>query len=374
MKLKKKEAPEWVKWLWCLLPAVIAVLLYVALPHLPWVAEWIFARGLFRVVAFPVEWLVSLIPFSLTEAAVVLGIPAILVVITLWIVRMCRRPEQRGRILRRGLRTVTLGLTLAMLVYMVMNGANFSRYSITRLMDLPEKEYTAEQLQEVAIDLAIKASAAREQVAEDEDGCMILSDGLYKTLRKADDGYRALKNEYPYLRAAVWQVKPVALSHLWSYTGYTGVYCPWLGESSVNVDITPAEIGHTATHEIAHTAGFAKEDECNFLGYLACVHSGDPDYLYSGYLLAMNYCNNALYDYDKDLYKEVITYCSDGVRRDLNKQRTYWKQFEGPTQDKSQELNDTFIKVNGVEEGVFSYGQVVRLLLRYYDQQGWLTR
>ncbi len=374
MKQKKKETPEWGKWLWCLLPAMIAVLLYVALPYLPWVAEYIFARGLFRLIAFPVEWLVSFLPFSLTETAVILGIPAIPVVIILWVTRMYRRPEQRDRILRRGLRTVALGLSLALLVFMVMDGANFSRYSITRLMDLPEKEYTARQLQEVAIDLAKHASTAREQVTEDEDGCMILSEGLYKTLRKADDGYRVLKEDYPFLRAAVWQVKPVTFSHLWSYTGYTGVYCPWLGESSVNVDITPAEIGHTAAHEIAHTAGFAKEDECNFLGYLACVRSGDPDYVYSGYLSAMTYCNNALYDYDEELYKEVMTYCSDGVRRDLSKQRKYWKQFEGPTQDKSQEFNDAFIKVNGVEEGVFSYGQVVRLLLRYYDQQGWLTQ
>lgn len=369
----KEEKPEWLRWLWCAIPAALAAAMYFGLPYLPFVAEWVFARGLFRLVAFPVEWLVSLIPFSLTEAVVVLAVPGIITVLTIWIVRLCRHPDRRRRIVVRGIRTVAWGVSLALLVYMVMCGANFSRYSLTQLMELPEKEYTAEQLQQVAMDLAVKASAAREQVQEDENGCMVLSQGLYKTLRQAEDGYRALQDEYPYLRPATWQVKPVLLSHLWSYTGYTGVYCPWLGESSINVDITPVEIGHTAAHEIAHTIGYAKEDECNFLGYLACINSENPDYVYSGYLSAMNYCNNALYAHDKDMYAQVIALCSPGVIRDLKNQRQYWKQFDGPTQETSQKVNDTFIKVNGVKEGIFSYNQMVRLMLRYYDQQGWLT-
>ena len=372
MKRNKKARPGWVWWLWCALPAVLAVALYLILPHTPWVAEWIFARGLFRVVAFPVEWLMSLIPLSVTEAVVVLGVPAIPVVLTVWILRMCRHREHLRRIFSRGVRTVALGLSLALLVFMVMDGANFSRYTVTQLMDLPEREYSLEELKAVCMDLAEKTSAAREAVAEDENGCMVLSEGLYASLRRADDGYRALQDTYPFLRSAVWQVKPVLLSHQWSYTGYTGVYCPWLGESSVNVDITPAEIGHTAAHEIAHTAGIAREDECNFLGWLACVHSGSPDYVYSGYLAALIYCNNALYKNSKDAYQDVIKTCSAGVIRDIRNQQKYWKQFEGPTQDASQQFNDTFIKVNGVEDGVISYNQMVRLMLRYYDQQGWL--
>ena len=359
-------------WLWCTLPALLAAAMYFILPHTPWVAEWVFVRGIFRVVAFPVEWLLSLLPFSVTEVVVVLGIPVALLVLTLWIVGICRHKERRRHIFICGVRTLALGLSLALLIFMVMDGAAFSRYTVTQLMDLPDREYSLEELKAVAMDLAEKASAARESVAEDENGCMVLSEGLYASLRRADDGYRVLQETYPYLRPAVWQVKPVLLSRLWSYTGYTGVYCPWLGESSVNVDITPAEIGHTAAHEIAHTIGFAKEDECNFLGWLACVHSGSADYVYSGYLTAMIYCNNALYKNSPEDYQDVIRTCSAGVIRDIRNQQQYWKQFEGPTQEVSQQFNDSFIKVNGVESGVISYSQMVRLMLRYYDQQGWL--
>jgi hypothetical protein len=63
------------------------------------------------------------------------------------------------------------------------------------------------------------------------------------------------------------------------------VYCPWLGESNVNTDIPHSEIPHTAAHEVAHTMGFAREDACNFIAYLGCITSNDPDYVYSVYLI-----------------------------------------------------------------------------------------
>ncbi|MBQ1988537.1 MAG: DUF3810 family protein, partial [Clostridia bacterium] len=58
--------------------------------------------------------------------------------------------------------------------------------------------------------------------------------------------------------------------------------------------------------------------------------------------------------------------------RDLKNITEYWKQFEGEVQESSQKVNDTFIKVNGVESGVLSYDEMVGLCLRYYDSKGWL--
>ena len=83
-------------------------------------------------------------------------------------------------------------------------------------------------------------------------------------------------------------------------------YCPWLSEVSINTDTPVSEWGHTAAHEIAHTMGFAREDACNFVAYLACVSSDNPDFVYSGYLAAFTYCANALYDYDKDAFRTVF--------------------------------------------------------------------
>lgn len=360
---------RWRSLLWCLIPTAAAAGMYWILPHFPRFTEYAVTRGLFRAVSYPVEWLLSLFPFSLTECLVVLGIPAGLGLLIGWVVRLIRRPGRRER-LGRGCRVLAWGLSLAWLVFMVMDGANFSRLPLATLMELPNRQYTAQELYTLTADLVQQATDARAQLTEDENGCMVLSQPLSRALRQGEAGYAVLRQTYPYLVTGTRRVKAVTLSHLWSYTGYTGVYCPWLGEASVNVDVPDCELMHTVTHELAHTMGFAKENECNFLGYLACSASGQPEQVYSGALSAYIYCSNALYKADKTLWKQAYARLSDGVRRDLQQRRDYWKQFEGQVMESSQKVNDGFIKANGVESGVISYDEMVELLLRYYDQEG----
>lgn len=367
-----KRPFRWRSLLWCLIPTAVAAGMYWVLPHFPRFTEYAVTRGLFRVVSYPVEWLLSLLPFSLTEWVVVLGIPVGLGLLVWWIVGLIRRSGRRER-LGRGCRVLAWGLSLAWLVFMIMDGANFSRLPLADLMELPNRQYTVQELYTLTADLARQATEARAQLAEDENGCMVLSQPLSQALRQGDAGYAVLRRTYPYLVTGTWRVKAVALSHQWSYTGYTGVYCPWLGEASVNVDVPDCELMHTVAHELAHTMGFAKENECNFLGYLACVASGQPEQVYSGALSAYIYCSNALYKADKALWKQAYTRLSYGVQRDLQQRRDYWKQFEGQVMDSSQKVNDGFIKANGVESGVISYDEMVELLLRYYDREGWFA-
>lgn len=364
-----KQKPLWLKWVVCAVPAAVAAVMYFILPHFPRFTEYAVTRGFFRVIAFPVQWLISVIPFSVTEAVVILCVPVIITLIVIWIVRMIRRKTPL-RTFERGCRFAAWCLSLALLVFMVMDGANFSRIPMGELLELPDGTYTADNLYILTCDLAEKASSAREKLPEDEQGCATLSVKQSELLKLADDCYGKLREEYPFLKNAAWRVKPVMLSHWWSYTGTTGVYCPWLGEASVNTDVPDFELGHTAAHEIAHTMGFAKENECNFIAWLACAQSGQPDYEYSGHLQAFVYCANALYKADKALWRQAYSKCSDGVIRDLKHNSEYWKSFEGEVKETSQKINDSFIKANGVESGVLSYNQMVELMLRYYDKQG----
>lgn len=361
----KKQKPLWLKWIFCIIPAIIAAAMYFLLPYFPKFTEYVITRGLFRIVAFPAEWIMSVFPFSVTEIMVLLGIPALLTLLVIWIIRIVKS-NQKKQTIERGCRFVAWCLSLALLIFMVMDGGNFSRIPLGELLELPNKQYTKEELFELTCYLADSASNAREKLSEDENGCTVLSVERQELLLLADDCYKPLRKEYPFLKTATWRVKSVALSHLWSYTGYTGVYCPWLGEASINTDTPDSDFGHTAAHEVAHTMGFAKENECNFIAWLACAKSGLPDYEYSGHLQAFVYCSNALYKADKELCREAYTHCSEGVLRDLRQQSEYWKSFEGEIKESSQKFNDSFIKANGVESGVLSYNEMVELMLRYY--------
>jgi len=366
-----KSRPLWLKWVFCAIPAFLAILMYLLLPYFPRFTEYVIARGLFRMVAFPVEWVMSIIPFSMTELVVIFLLPAIITLVTIWIIRIVKSKE-RKKTIERGCRFTAWVVSLLMLVFMIMDGVNFYRLPLDKLLELPDKQYTAEDLYILTADLASKASAAREKLPVDENGCTVLSMDKGDFLELADDCYDNISEEYSFLITGTWRVKSVALSHWWSYTGTTGVYCPWLGEANVNTDVPDSGLGHTAAHEIAHTMGFAKENECNFLAWLACSTSGISDYEYSGYLAAYNYCANALYKADEELWRKACSNLSDGVLLDLIQRGEYWDSFEGEVMESSKAVNDTFIKVNRVESGVLSYNEMVGLMLKYYDKQGWL--
>ena len=368
MKIKKL----WIKWLLSMTPAVLAFLMYFLLPHFPKFTEYVISRGVFRIVAFPLEWIMSLLPFSFTETVVVLSIPILLTLLIIWIVKIIRKPNRKQSI-ERGCRFVCSCLSIALLLYMIMHGGNYYRLTVGELLKLPNRQYTKEELYILTSDLAQKASSAREKLPEDKNGCTVLSVSQSELLKLADDCYDSLKEDYPFFKTAVWRVKSVALSHWWSYTGTTGVYCPWTGESNVNTDVPPSELGHTAVHEIAHTIGIARENECNFLAWFACSESRQPDYVYSGHLQAYIYCSNALYKADRERWRKAFSNCSEGVVRDLKQSSAYWDGFEGVVMVSSQSFNDSFIKVNGVESGILSYNQMVELCLRYYQSQGYFN-
>lgn len=361
-----KRKPLWLKWIFCLIPLCIALLLYFLLPLLPNFTEYVMSRGVFRILGFPLQWILSLLPFSFAELIVVFALPILLTLFIVWITRIVKK-QSKLTVFEKGVRFVAWCVNVAFLVFMILHGANYYRLPVSELMSLPDREYTAEDLYTITCDLADKAAKARESLPEDENGCVKFSVSQSEILKLADNCYANIRNDYSFLKTGVWRVKPVALSPLWSYTATTGVYCPWTSEANVNTDVPDFSIPHTAAHETAHTMGIAKENECNFIAWLACSTSEIPDYEYSGHLTAYTYCIHALYNADKELYTQAKAHCSEGMFRDLKSENAYWDKFESKVMEVSQNLNDSFIKANRDENGVLSYNLMVELLLRYYD-------
>ena len=89
-------------------------------------------------------------------------------------------------------------MSCVLLGYMLLHGGNFYRQSAAQLLQLDTGAKSPEYLLEVTVDLAQKASAAREQLPQDEQGCTTLSSTLDDVLNQAGDGYQALGGRYPF--------------------------------------------------------------------------------------------------------------------------------------------------------------------------------
>lgn len=188
------------------IPALLAVLLLLVLPHCPEFTETVFARGIFRLIAVPLGGLIAVLPFSLTEILAVLALPAFILLLVILIRRLIRS-SNRGRMLLKASRAAGWILSVVFFVYMLLHGLNFYRLPVSDLMDLEPVTPSAAQLRDICIDLAEKASAEREALTEDEDGCVRLSQSVTETLRLADGGYRNLQGEYAFLFGGTWRAQ-----------------------------------------------------------------------------------------------------------------------------------------------------------------------
>lgn len=218
--------------------------------------------------------------------------------------------------------------------------------------------------------LAIDANELREMTnGEDEKGAFQLSLGMHELEEQAAEAMAKLSEDYPVLGGKYGAPKPVLLSSLMSHTEITGIFIPFTMEANVNVDIPDYSIPSTMLHELAHLRGFMREDEANFIAYLAGMKSENPEINYSSTMLALIISGNALYKENADLYFEIRDQYSDKVLIDIRENSRYWQQYEDTViSTVSNKINDTYLKVNDQSDGVKSYGRMVDLLLAKYRQ------
>jgi len=170
------------------------------------------------------------------------------------------------------------------------------------------------------------------------------------------------------------RTKPLISSGLFTYLGIGGFYFPFTGEANINTWAPPWQQPHTRAHEMSHQRFVASENEANFMGFLASVHSDDPLARYSGWLFAQRQVLRALIRLDVESGYDRLLMRYPGVQRDVNESRAFWTHYDGALSDMGSAVNDVYLKVNQVEGGTLSYGRSLRLIVRWARDCGALPR
>ncbi len=352
------------KRIWLLLLAPLGLLLtLMARVDNGWV-EGFHAQYVYPLFANSIGWLVSLLPFSVLELLILLGIAALLFYLVWSVVQICRnRAVWKNRLYRLGLNLLG-GLSVLYFGFVLFMGLNYYRDSITVHMELSVQSSSKEELYDLCEILIADCNFYREQLAEDERGVADLSD-FSELAEGARDAYSALEEELPILEAVDVRNKPLLTSEFFSMVLTTGIYIPF--ESGINVNIPETSLPSTMCHELSHFRGFMAEDEANFLSYLACKASDRAEFRYSGSLMAFEYAFDALYYEDVELARKIAQLCSEGVLRDIQAEDDYWEQYRDTViSDASGAIYEGYLQSNDQESGLKSYGEMIDLLLAYY--------
>lgn len=229
------------------------------------------------------------------------------------------------------------------------------------------------QLSQLCRLLAARAAAARRPLALEADGTINDNYADYNPFRLIDDAldaYQNLPEEYAYLKRDYPRVKLAVSSSVMSNIHITGIYPYIIPEAIVNAQTPIMSLPHTICHEMAHQRGFAREDEANYIAYLACIHSDNPLFVYSGYYTAFTYAMDQLYLYDQKSWREISTATASGIWLDSLEENNFWQQYQTVSSEFTGSVNDTYLTVMDVDDGVHSYGRMIDLILAEEKQKG----
>ena len=307
--------------------------------------------------------LCSRISISVAEVLILAAIMAAFFALTWWVRRLIAARFD-GMVVYRGVLTLLCAALTVWAGFRLLWTPFYSAEGFQERSGIAALGGTAEELRELTERFAGALSDCADEVVRDENGCFAVP--RREILAAAAGSYGVLYDEFPFLEMEDHAPKGFAASRALSRLNFTGFYFPFTGEANVNIDSPAAFLPATVCHEMAHQRGIASEQECNFLGILAAIRSENAAYRYSGYLEGYLYLANALYRTDEDAWRQIRGSLPESVVCDLQANNRYWAQFEGAVKQTAQTVYDSFLKANGDENGVRSYGMVVDLLLAYY--------
>lgn len=344
--------------------------------------------------------LMGLLPFSVGEWMLVAGALLLVLAVLLLMVRVILMVLKRGEKTAAFCRTyhhVTAWIALGVFVTLTLNcficyhGTDFAdRYFPEKTAEekaSPEGEaqadsmvkgtgYTLEELLSVRDFVVEKCNKLAGQMERDQWGNVIYSGDMEAA---AVACMQALGEEYPQLTGYYPKPKKIYFSGFLSQQYMQGYFFPFSMEANYNQIMNITNKPATMCHELAHLKGFLQEDEANLIGYLACIRSEDLLFQYSGYLSVLNYLDNDYFDavnQNREQYLSHVKISAQVLRDNQFLSQEAWETVEKraivstETVEKiSDEIVETTLVMNGVEDGMLSYCRVVGLLLDYYAGQ-----
>lgn len=351
--------------LWLLTPGILALAFTMLARANPDACEHVFSRGVYPWISSVWGYLPSLTSFSVAQWVVVIAVVSIACMLIYYIMRIITRRGERLRYLYRLITSAFSIISIAFFLYAMLCGLNYYRLTFAQNEGFDVRESTTQELVALCSELTVELNATRAEIGGDMQAHIDERGGFAGYAVRSVDEMKVLAEQYTTLERPVYsQPKPVTFfSWLMSYGDITGMYFAFTVESNINTLPPFYTIPATMGHELAHQCGYMREDEANFIAYLACKQSGDPLIRYSGYSLAYSYAISALARVDENAARQVAAELSDAVQADRVENAEFWAQYEGAFRTFAQQANDAYLKANDQSDGVRSYGRMVDLLL-----------
>lgn len=156
--------------------------------------------------------------------------------------------------------------------------------------------------------------------------------------------------------------KPTLLAWYFRSAGVDGLTAPAALETLLNPDLTAVERPFTLAHEWAHLSGIAPEADANFIAWLVTeTPAAQAPTRYSGWLFLVS---ETAAQVAGESRRAALAALADGPRRDLADIARRQQSRIDLVERVGWRVYDSYLKSQGVGEGVRSYSRVVELIVR----------
>lgn len=308
----------------------------------------------------------GIFPFSLAEFIVISSpITAVCIIVT-----AVRKASRSNRAFIRVIAGILSAVLLLYSMFVFTFGAGYRTPELDKKLGLDRTSVTAEELQDTMKHVVSQLNTLADEVMFVVGKGSVRPWSHDECVKLCLQSYENLAEDYPFIPGLSAPVKQITASPLMTYTHISGVYTFFTGEANLNTNYPYFVNVFTTAHEMAHQRGIARENEANFIAYLACITSDDPYMRYAGYLSMYDYLASPLYSASPSLYSAAVRDLDRRVRYDLQCYSDFFDKYRSnAAADVSNAVNNTYLVLQGTE-GAKSYGMVVDLAVAYHKNSG----
>lgn len=325
-------------------------------------------------IAQPLRYIytpLKLIPFAFSESLIIIAFLFLLflmILVFLSIISIILK-KQFTPPLGKVFKCIFYTFSIIAFLFSATFSSSYHRKDLNTLMHFEELEITEERLEYATLFARDRLSEISEYIPYQE-GQMTSSGMNFQDLSlEVEKAVNKACKRYPFLHKNGIPAKPLALSVPMTYTHISGIYTFFTGEPCVNTNYSQYSLPFTTAHEYAHQRGIGHEDAADFMAFIILLESDNIYLHYSAWAEVYTVLSNTLYEVNRIKALEITSTLPNTVLNDYRVSvKVFDKYSDSAVGDIAQSVNDTYLKANGVEEGVHSYAESVKLIVSYICQ------
>ncbi|MTG98412.1 MULTISPECIES: DUF3810 domain-containing protein [Myroides] len=344
---------------WVLLYIISKIVFYFFTQNTA-VVEKYYSEGFYLSYSKLLNKMTSAIPFSIGDLLYfVLGIYLLLKII--------KTIKANTSIRNKAYLFILLATKCYVIFYLAFNlmwGLNNYRIPLQNQLDIAIT-YTEEDLIKLSHKIINTVNAQQLQITKDSTVAVINNQDIKEIYENSKYGLEKVAIDTKLFDFYDTSINSSLYSIPLTYAGFGGYINPFTIEAQVNNKIPKLTMIVTASHEISHQMGYARESDANFIGFLATSKQDELIYQYAANIFALRFCLSELHKTNSASFESIVQRISSGVLVNVNENTVFWQQHKNFTDEIFKNFYHLFLKANNQKEGLRSYSKFLALLINY---------